>query len=61
MNMTFQFGGRNVSLSVCVAAEQVPCGFWTGSMIWMAAVAVDGYGGSDRDGSDSNNESDEKR
>jgi hypothetical protein len=28
--MTFQFGGGNVSLSVCAAAERVLCGFWAG-------------------------------
>jgi hypothetical protein len=59
MDMTFQFGGGNVSLSVCAAAEQVPCGFRAGSMIWTAAVAVDvdrdGDGGSG-DGNDENNE-----
>jgi hypothetical protein len=27
MDMTFQFGGRNVSLSVCAGAERVPCEF----------------------------------
>jgi hypothetical protein len=30
MDMTFQFGGGNVSLSVCMAAEQVLCGFSDG-------------------------------
>jgi hypothetical protein len=57
MDMTFQFGGGDVSLSVCAAAERVPCGFRVGSMIWMAAVAVDGDG----DGGDGNDENDEKR
>jgi hypothetical protein len=65
--MTFQFGDGNVSLSVCVAAERVPCGFQTGSMIWTAAVVVDGDGdgdvdgGGSGDGSDGNNENNEKR
>jgi hypothetical protein len=61
--MTFQFGGGNVSLSVCVAAEWVLCGFRVGLMVWMAAVAVGGDrdGGGGGDGGDSNNENNEKQ
>jgi hypothetical protein len=61
MDMTFQFGSGNVSLSVCVAAERVPYGFQVGSMIWTVAVVVDrdrdrGGGGDGGDGNDENNE-----
>jgi hypothetical protein len=47
MDMTFQFGGGNVSLSVCMAAEWVPCGFWVGlaTSDGSSIMFLDGGGG----------------
>jgi hypothetical protein len=56
--MTFQVLGAGM-ISISVAAG-VTCIFHVGSMIWMAAVAVDGDGdgdgGNGGDGGNSNNE-----
>jgi hypothetical protein len=48
MDMAFQFGGRNVSLSVCTAAKQILCGFRVGltTSDGGSILFLDGGGGS---------------